>query len=358
MDKQEKQPAAAGVAEPRSRGAEFVEWLRSGAGVLAVDEAWLAKVIAGGAVPVVRSSGANTTDERVAAEALLAADGPSLIYAGSSAIVPVRGFLTGRPTYSFWGDRCGWSCQEIQAMVRMADADPAVKSIVLDCDSPGGLVEGVPETWAAIRAVSKSVIAVVNHLCASGAYWIACAAGEIVISPSGSAGSIGVFTLHSDLSQALEEFGEKVTLIKAGRYKAENLPYFPLSDDARDHMQERVNETYGDFVTAVAAGRRTTPDKVTAGYGEGRCLGAAACVSARLADRIGTLAEVLAEQQQMDTMPTSRSRRAEMVAEESEQDSAPGQEPGQGAESVGQEPQQADSVETLRLRLRKFLVEV
>jgi ClpP class serine protease len=87
-------------------------------------------------------------------------------------------------------------------------------------DSPGGALDGVPEFAGEIFATRgrKKVIAIANTIAASAAYWIASSAEELVVTPSGSVGSIGVFAVHEDLSKALDMAGLKVTLLAAFRW--------------------------------------------------------------------------------------------------------------------------------------------
>ncbi len=100
----------------------------------------------------------------------------------------------------------------MDAALSMLDArsvDFNIDTIVLDVDSPGGNYYGTPETSSKIRAArdSKPIIAVANSLAASAAYWIASAADEIVVTPSGDVGSIGVLAVHTDFSAANEKIG-------------------------------------------------------------------------------------------------------------------------------------------------------
>lgn len=174
--------------------------------------------------------------------------------------------------------------------------NPAVKSIIIDVDSPGGSVYGTDELAAEIReaAKQKTVVAVSDSLMASAAYYVSSGASEIVASPSSEVGSIGVLAVHYDLSKSDEMDGITPTLIKAGKYKAEGHPDFPLSDDAREHIQEDVDRYYGMFLRAVAAGRGVSVDRVRAGFGEGRMFGAQEAVRRGMADRVATLDETIA----------------------------------------------------------------
>ena len=89
--------------------------------------------------------------------------------------------------------------------------EPSISAIVLDVDSPGGSVFGVEELATEIRAArgTKPVVAVANSMAASAAYWIASQADELVITPGGMVGSIGVLTAHEDISKAQEMAGIK-----------------------------------------------------------------------------------------------------------------------------------------------------
>jgi len=182
--------------------------------------------------------------------------------------------------------------------LRAAVADPETRAVVLDVDSPGGLVDLVPEAAAQMRAIrdagSKPIVAVANTQAASAAYWLASQANEIVVTPSGDLGSIGVYTLHRDMSEAFAMRGVKHTLISAGKYKVEGNPYEPLDDEAFTAEQLAVNDYYDMFVADVAAGRQVDVEAVRDGYGEGRSLTAHRAVRAGLADKVATLDETVA----------------------------------------------------------------
>lgn len=173
--------------------------------------------------------------------------------------------------------------------------DPAIDAIILDINSPGGQVGGIPEAANKIfesRGI-KPIIAVANHLAASAAYWIGTAADELVVSPSAEVGSIGVFAMHTDWSAALEQDGVKVSFVKAGRYKTAGNPYEPLTDETRAYIQEGVDEVYDQFVSAVARHRGVSVNDVRAGFGEGGLVSARQAVEQGMADRVGTLEETI-----------------------------------------------------------------
>ncbi len=215
---------------------------------------------------------------------------------GSVAVVPVYGTLAHRG--SIWQMMFGGgSVEGLTDQLRQAVNDPNVKAIVMDVDSPGGDVEGIDELASEIYQARKQkpITAVSNSLCASAAYYLASQASELLCSPSSLTGSIGVYTTHEDYSGALDNSGVKVSLIKFGENKAEGNPYEPLSDPAREHMQDIVNTFGGQFEKAVARGRKMSQDDVHKKFGQGRVFDAKKAVQLGMADRVGTLDDALAK---------------------------------------------------------------
>jgi capsid assembly protease len=189
------------------------------------------------------------------------------------------------------------SIQRFTRAFRTVLADPNVTAIVIDIDSPGGQVGGVAELSREIYQARgrKRIVAVANHLAASAAYWIGSAAGELVVSPSGEVGSIGVLSLHQDISKMLEKQGVTVNLITAGRYKGEGNPFEPLNSQARAAIQGRVDEYYSMFTADVARHRGVDVGRVRNGFGQGRVVGAETARRLGMVDRIGTLDSVVNE---------------------------------------------------------------
>lgn len=179
----------------------------------------------------------------------------------------------------------------------VAVADPDVSHIVLNVDSPGGQVDGVPEAAAAIRAAreSKPIVSVANTMMASAAYWLASQANEVVVTPSGSVGSVGVYKMHQDVSGAAEQAGIVPTLISAGEHKVDGHPFGPMSTDAAAKMQQDVNDYYGMFVNDVARGRGVDVPSLEDGmaFGAGQVMIGKRAVSTGLADKVATLGETV-----------------------------------------------------------------
>lgn len=231
-----------------------------------------------------------------------AADGSEL------AVIPLRGTITPRGSLFSLIFGGGGGLQMFREQFRQAVADGNVSAIVLDIDSPGGLIDLVPEATSEILSArgSKPIIAVANTTCASAAYWLASAADTIVATPSAQVGSIGVFTIHEDFSKMDERIGIKTTLISAGDFKTDGNPYEPLSKTARAALQQEVDDLYGMFTGQVAEGRGVSPKAVQAGYGRGRCVLADQALTLGMIDRVETLEQTVARigGQAQDPQPT------------------------------------------------------
>jgi signal peptide peptidase SppA len=243
-----------------------------------------------------RSQGIELSEDEIAERVgQQAARRPARVDVGSGvAVLPLYGVIM--PKASLMTEMSGGtSVAAFRTAFRSAMADPEVGSILMDIDSPGGLVEQVPEVADEIRAArgTKPIVAIANTLAASAAYWIGAQADSFYITPSGQSGSIGVFAAHEDISVAQEKEGVKTTLISAGKFKTETSPFEPLSDEARARYQELVNATYGNFLTAVSKGRQVPIDRVRNGFGQGRVLNARESVAEGLADAEMTFDQVV-----------------------------------------------------------------
>lgn len=214
---------------------------------------------------------------------------------GGIAVLPISGTIMPRGGGFFFELFGLTSAESIGQKFAAAVADSSVGAIILDVNSPGGSVQGIDELSKQIFDArgSKPIVAVANHLAASAAYWIATAADELVVTPSGEVGSVGVFAAHTDISQALERDGIKTTLISAGKYKVEGNPYQPLSEEAQAAYQARVDQYYSMFTGAIARNRATPVADVRAGYGQGRAVGAKEALSLGMVDGIETIQQTI-----------------------------------------------------------------
>ena len=185
-----------------------------------------------------------------------------------------------------WG---GTTYGDIQAAIKSASANPKVTAALFNVNSPGGSTDMAFETAAMISSFDKPCYSVANTAAYSAGYLLACQADKMYCVPtSGGVGSIGVYCAHFDLSEMYKQIGISVTLISAGAGKTNGNPYEPLSKDAMASTQADVDRLYGEFVGAVARGRKM--DAAAIVKMGAKCFdGSAAAIAAGLADLPGDM---------------------------------------------------------------------
>lgn len=216
--------------------------------------------------------------------------------AGSVAIIPIYGVIA--PRMNLFSEISGGTTfQKLTSQLRAVVADKSVRNIVLDVDSPGGSVAGNAEFTAEVMRArtKKPIIAVAQYTMASAAYQLSAAATEIIAAPSARVGSIGTYTIHNDLSEALKQLGVKRTFISAGEGKVDGNETGPPSDRYVERMQAAVDEMYGVFVSNVVKGRGAgmTAERVRKDW-KADVYSAQEALSNGMIDSIGTLDDTVA----------------------------------------------------------------
>jgi signal peptide peptidase SppA len=215
---------------------------------------------------------------------------------GTVAVIPIYGVIA--PRMNLFSEMSGGTTfQTLSQQLRAAVNDKTVKQILFDVDSPGGSVAGNAEFAAEVMRArtKKPIIAQAQYTMCSAAYAVAAACTEIVAAPSARVGSVGTFSIHDDLSEALKQIGIKRTFISAGEGKVEGNPTEPLAEEARGRIQAAVNTAYETFVTSVVRGRGqgVTADKVRGDW-KAYVYDAAEAKAIGMIDRVATLDETLA----------------------------------------------------------------
>lgn len=207
------------------------------------------------------------------------------------AIIPVTGPLF-RYANIFTAISGASSYELIARDFMSALENPQISSIILDIDSPGGEVNGVSELASMIFEArgTKPVIAYASGDAASGAYWIASAADEIVVSETSALGSIGVVGIYR--GKSAKESTETVEIVSS---QSPHKRLDPMSDDGRAKLQTRIDSMADVFVSTIARNRSVTADHVLEHYGGGDVMIGAHAVNAGLADRIGSLERLITE---------------------------------------------------------------
>lgn len=211
---------------------------------------------------------------------------------GGAAIIPIQGVLLHEDP---WWFEDAMSYRDIAGMVALALSDDEVKGILFHVDSPGGVVSGCFDLADALYEMrgEKPSMALVNENCYSAAYALASAADRIVLPRTGGVGSVGVITMHVDITKMLDDFGVKVTTIQFGERKSDSYPTTPLSEEARKRMQADVDILGEMFVSLVARNRGI--DASTVRETEAGCFLGERGVKVGFADAVMPAQQALAE---------------------------------------------------------------
>lgn len=206
------------------------------------------------------------------------------------AIIPIHGSLINRFGQCY-GYVTGYNFIRRQRDAAMADPD--VTAIVYDVNSGGGEAAGcfeLADESFALRG-TKPTISVVDSACYSAAYALASTSDQVVVTPTGGAGSVGVYTMHVDMSKMLENWGLDITLIHAGEHKVDGHPYAELPEDVRADMQKSVDATYNKFVESVARNRNLSVEAVK--DTQARCYSADDALALGLIDSVASPIEAI-----------------------------------------------------------------
>lgn len=177
------------------------------------------------------------------------------------AVLDVVGPIVSGATSSF-ETRAMTASGDLVPLIHRAAANPDVAALVLRLNSPGGSVVGSDEIYHALRETQKPVVAFLQEVAASGAYYISMAAGHVVANPNSLTGSIGVIGQFPNAEALMEKIGVQVTTIKSGVAKDIGNPFRAMSDEEQAIFQDIVDETYGRFVDVVAHGRNLPAEQV------------------------------------------------------------------------------------------------
>jgi capsid assembly protease len=241
----------------------------------------------------IRADGGRVPEEEIAA-VVKAAERPAPRSTGSIAILPLFGAITHRANL-FSETSGGTSTQGFGKALAQVVSDPNVTAVIIEADTPGGGVSGLPELADQIYKArgSKPIIGVSNTRALSAGYWLLSQCDEIVCAPVSEVGSIGVFLWHENWAENYKMEGIQPDIIRYGEHKAEANDWEPLTDDARTYIQSQVNEVGEMFTRAVARGRGVSPDRVRNEYGQGRSVMAKDAVRLGMADRVATMDDTI-----------------------------------------------------------------
>ncbi len=204
----------------------------------------------------------------------------------------------GRPAQFALGDKIGVvevlgvivdSKPIIQQLHDFRDND-SIKAVVLRVDSPGGGVGPSQEIHDEVKAMTarKPVVVSMGSVAASGGYYIAAPANEIIANPGTITGSIGVVMQFTNFEELLEKIGLSNVVVKSGEHKDIGSPTRPMTEADRAVLQELIDDVHSQFINSVAAGRKLDELSVRE-MADGRIFTGRRAQEMGLVDKLGNL---------------------------------------------------------------------
>jgi protease-4 len=196
--------------------------------------------------------------------------------------------------------------------------DLKARAAVVRINSPGGTVGASQEIHQGIKDLREKgipVVASLGDVAASGGIYIAVAAEKIVANPGTVTGSIGVVLKANNLRALYQKIGVESEVIKSGPYKDILSTFRPLTEDERSLLQEVIDDTYNQFVRAIAEGRNLAEEQVRS-FADGRIFTGHRAKEFGLVDELGgieqavklaaELAKIEGKPVKVDAMPHRR----------------------------------------------------
>lgn len=218
-------------------------------------------------------------------------------------VLTVLAYLEGGEILSLAAERV--AIVEVEGVILDADdvvrqlkehlENSTVKAVVVRINSPGGVVAPTQEIYDAVsrfKAEGKPVVASLGSVAASGGYYIAAAAERIVASPGTLTGSIGVIMQLTNLEGLLKKVGLRYEVIKSGKYKDIGSFARSMTEQERQILQTLMDDVHGQFVDAVASGRKLDRKAVLA-LADGQIFSGRQAKELSLVDELGGREEAI-----------------------------------------------------------------
>lgn len=181
----------------------------------------------------------------------------------------------------------------IVEQIKKAEEDETVKAIVLRVDSPGGSALASDLMWRAIVEARKPIVASMSDTAASGGYYISMGCDAIFAEPGTLTGSIGVVGGKFALGGLLEKVGVTTDTVTVGKNGGLFSPFSRFSPEQEKAVRAMMEDTYRQFVSKAANGRKTEYDDLNKLAG-GRIYSGKRARELGLVDELGTLDNAIA----------------------------------------------------------------
>lgn len=195
-------------------------------------------------------------------------------------VIEVKGILDGSEDYLKY--------------LRQFQKDSSIKAVIVRIDCPGGAVGASQELYAELKSLNKTkpVIASLGNLAASGGYYAAIGARQIIANPGTITGSIGVIMKLPNVGTMLEKLGIKLEVIKSGALKDLGPMTRDLTPEEKAVIETVMHDIHRQFIKAVAESRNLPLEQVEA-ISDGRIFSGQQALELKLIDAIGNFNDAI-----------------------------------------------------------------
>jgi protease IV len=200
--------------------------------------------------------------------------------------------------FSSFGDRIGvvdldgviLSPQPVVGQLKKFGDDSSIKAIIIHVNSPGGGVAASEEIYREVKRIrdekKKRIVVSIETVGASGAFYVAAGSNKIYADKGSIVGSIGVIAQWVNYGDLLKWAKLKDVVIKTGEFKDTGNPARDLTPSEQAYMQALIDNMFGQFIQAVADGRKMKFDDVKA-IANGKVWTGEQALSMKLIDQVG-----------------------------------------------------------------------
>lgn len=220
------------------------------------------------------------------------ADGGAPLFGPRVAIVELEGLIA--------------ETDDLVRELRHHRENPSVRAVVIRINSPGGVVAPTQEVYDAllrVREAGKPVVASLGAVAASGGYYAAVAADQIYANPGTLTGSIGVIMQLANVDSLLKKVGVDFVVVKAGQFKDIGNPARPMTPEERRVVQSLLEDVHGQFIEAVARGRKLDRSAVVQ-FADGRVFSGTQALDLKMIDALGGLEDAVNAAAKLANLPT------------------------------------------------------
>lgn len=196
--------------------------------------------------------------------------------------------------------------EDLVRELRQHRDNPSIKAVVIRINSPGGVVAPTQEVYDALRRIhdaGKPVVASLGAVAASGGYYVAVGADRIYANPGSLTGSIGVIMQLANIDALMKKVGVDYVVVKAGTFKDIGNIARPMTPEERRVLQTLLDDVHGQFIDAVAKGRKLPREQVLQ-FADGRVFSGTQALSLKMVDALGGLEDAVNAAAKMANLPT------------------------------------------------------